>query len=253
MRADLLLAVDGLEKRFGALKATDGLDLEVRTGEIHALIGPNGAGKSTLMKQLSGEMKPDAGRILFRGADITYATAPRRARLGIARSYQITSIFPDYSVLENVATAVQMRMTGGAGILRRAKGDADIEEPALKLIERVGLSGAHDRLASALAHGQQRQLECAMALALEPSLLLLDEPMAGMGPQESAIMVELLRGLRGQVTTLLVEHDMDAVFSLADRITVLVYGKAIATGSPDEIRNNPTVREAYLGGEADAS
>ena len=253
MSVQPLLDVRGLSKSFGALRATDGLDLSVQPGELHALIGPNGAGKSTLMKQLSGEMQPDAGHIVYRGEDITEVSAAKRARLGIARSYQITSVFPDYTALENVAMAVQTRTTRGLSFLRRASGDPELEKPAGTILERVGLKDFLHRPAAELAHGQQRQLEFAMALALQPQLLLLDEPMAGMGPQESKILVDLLAELRGTVTILLVEHDMDAVFALADRVTVLVYGRAIASGTADDIRNNAAVREAYLGEGDDAA
>lgn len=248
-----VLQLDRLAKRFGALTVTDDLSLEVLPGELHALIGPNGAGKSTLMKQLSGELEPDAGRIHFLGRDITRLSAAQRARAGIARSYQITSVFPEYTALENVATVVQTRTTRGAMFLRKAAGDHEVEDEAQSLLERVGLGQVAHRNAADLAHGQQRQLEFAMALALRPKLLLLDEPMAGMGPEESAIMVGLLQDMRGKLPILLVEHDMDAVFALADRVTVLVYGRAIASGPSEEVRRDPAVREAYLGESDDAS
>lgn len=248
-----VLSTTGLTKSFGALRATDNLGLEVADGELHALIGPNGAGKSTLIKQLSGEMAPDAGRIRYRGRDITDLPAARRARLGIARSYQITSIFPDYTVLENVVMAVQARATRIADLWKTSAGDSALEDPADRILDQVGLSAERDRTAATLAHGQQRQLEVAMALALDPSLLLLDEPMAGMGNDETALLLDLLAGLRGRMTIILVEHDMDVVFALADRITVLVYGRSIATGSADEIRANREVREAYLGDQSGAA
>lgn len=254
MNVEPMLTIEGLVKAFGALRATDGLDLDVRSGELHALIGPNGAGKSTLMKQLSGEILPDSGRILFEGKDITHVPAHERAHLGFARSYQITSIFPDYTALENVAMAVQARQGHSFRFFRRAAGDAELEAPARAALDMVRLGDFADRPVHSLAHGQQRQLEIAMALALQPKILLLDEPMAGMGPEESAFIVELLTRLKGRMTILLIEHDMDAVFALADRITVLVYGRAIACGMPDAIRNDPAVREAYLGEElADAA
>ncbi|CAH1694695.1 Branched-chain amino acid ABC transporter,ATP-binding component [Hyphomicrobiales bacterium] len=249
MGGEPMLVVDHLAKSFGALRATDDLSLAVSRGELHALIGPNGAGKSTLMKQLSGEIAPDSGRLVFEGRDITHLSAPERARLGMARSYQITSIFPDYTALENVAMAVQARLGHSFRFFRSARGDRALEGPAREVLAMVHLGDLADRPAHSLAHGQQRQLEIAMALAMQPTMLLLDEPMAGMGPEESAFIVELLSGLKGRVTMLLIEHDMEAVFSLADRITVLVYGKAIACGVPDAIRNDPTVREAYLGEE----
>lgn len=249
MNGEPMLSTKALVKSFGALRATDGLDLDVRPGELHALIGPNGAGKSTLMKQLSGEILPDSGRILFEGRDITHVPAHERAHLGLARSYQITSIFPDYTALENVSLAVQTRLGHSFRFFRRAAGDAELEAPARAALDLVHLGDFADRPAHSLAHGQQRQLELAVALALEPKILLLDEPMAGMGPEESTLIVELLARLKGRMTILLIEHDMDAVFALADRITVLVYGRGIACGVPDEIRNDPAVREAYLGEE----
>ncbi|MEQ8291195.1 MAG: ABC transporter ATP-binding protein [Roseovarius sp.] len=248
-----VLRLKKLAKRFGALVVTDDLSFEVMPGELHALIGPNGAGKSTLMKQLSGEIEPDGGHIHYFGRDITRLSAAKRARAGIARSYQITSVFPEYTALENVATVVQTRVTRGAAFLRRAAGDRSLDDRAMALLSRVGLGHVASQLAADLAHGQQRQLEFAMALALEPRLLLLDEPMAGMGTEESAIMVQLLKDMRGELPILLVEHDMDAVFALADRVTVLVYGRAIASGSSDAVRRDPAVREAYLGDDGDAS
>lgn len=248
-----VLRLERLAKRFGALVVTDDLSLDVMPGELHALIGPNGAGKSTLMKQLSGELEPDSGHINYFGRDITRLSAAKRARAGIARSYQITSVFPDYTALENVATVVQTKTTRGTAFLRRAAGDASLDNRAMTFLSRVGLDHVASQLAADLAHGQQRQLEFAMVLALEPRLLLLDEPMAGMGTEESAIMVQLLKDMRGELPILLVEHDMDAVFALADKVTVLVYGRAIASGSTEAVRRDPAVREAYLGDDGDAS
>ncbi|MER3353365.1 MAG: ABC transporter ATP-binding protein [Hoeflea sp. D1-CHI-28] len=248
-----VLRLERLAKRFGALVVTDDLSLDVMPGELHALIGPNGAGKSTLMKQLSGELEPDSGHINYFGRDITRLSAAKRARAGIARSYQITSIFPEYTALENVATVVQTKTTRGTAFLRRAAGDPSLDDRAMAFLSRVGLDHVASQLAADLAHGQQRQLEFAMALALEPRLLLLDEPMAGMGTEESAIMVQLLKDMRGELPILLVEHDMDAVFALADKVTVLVYGRAIASGSTEAVRRDPAVREAYLGDDGDAS
>lgn len=250
--AEPLLSTRGLIKRFGGLVATDHVDLDVAVGSIHALIGPNGAGKTTLISQLSGEIRPDAGSIMLEGRDITRAPVHRRCRLGLARSFQITSIFPDFSTRENVAMAVQSRLGHSFRFWRQARRDPARTAPAEALLADVGLGGRADVPAAALSHGEHRQLEIAMALATSPRLLLLDEPMAGMGVEESARMVETLLALKGRVTILLVEHDMDAVFALADRITVLVYGRAIATGTPDEIRGNPQVRQAYLGDEGDA-
>jgi branched-chain amino acid transport system ATP-binding protein len=245
--AEPLLATDNLVKRFGALIATDGVSLSVDEGEIHALIGPNGAGKTTLIGQLTGELRPDSGRVVFAGRDITEVHTHRRAALGLARSFQITSIFLDMSALDNVALAVQIRRGHSFRFWRKAQRDETLRDPAAALLERVGLAARADAVAADLSHGEHRQLEIAMALASEPRMLLLDEPMAGMGPDESQRMITLLQALKGKVTILLVEHDMDAVFRLADRITVLVYGNAIATGTPAAIHANPEVRRAYLG------
>ncbi len=245
--AEALLSTRGLTKRFGGLVATDGVDLDVAEGSIHALIGPNGAGKTTLIGQLSGEIRPDAGTIRLGGLDITAAPTHRRCRLGLARSFQITSIFPDFTARENVAMAVQSRLGHSFRFWRRADRDPLRTAPAEALLADVGLGDRADTIAAALSHGEHRQLEIAMARATEPRLLLLDEPMAGMGTEESARMVKTLSDLKGKVTILLVEHDMDAVFALADRITVLVYGRAIATGDPAEIKANAEVRKAYLG------
>ncbi len=244
-----LLAVSGLKKRFGGLLATDGVDLSVADGEIHALIGPNGAGKTTLVAQLQGELAPDAGTIRFAGRDVTQLKPHQRAACGIARSFQITSIFLDMSALDNVALAVQAHAGHSFGMWKPARAQPELREPARAALDRVGLGGRADVRAANLAHGEQRQLELAMALATEPRLLLLDEPMAGMGTEESARIVALIGALKGKHGVLLVEHDMDAVFALADRITVLVYGRAIATGTPAEIRANAEVRQAYLGDE----
>jgi branched-chain amino acid transport system ATP-binding protein len=244
---DALLETLALGKSFGALVATDQVDFDVRAGETHAVIGPNGAGKTTFIKQLSGELRPDRGRIRFAGEDITALPAPRRSRKGLARSFQITSIYRDFSALDNVALAVQAHAGHSFRFWRAARGDRSLTEPALKILEKTGLSERGKVLAANLSHGEQRQLEIAMALATRPRLLLLDEPVAGMGTDESKRMVELLATLKGDKTIVLVEHDMDAVFTLADRISVLVYGRIIATGTPAEIRANPEVRAAYLG------
>ncbi|CAO3423415.1 ABC transporter ATP-binding protein [Azospirillum argentinense] len=244
-----LLSTDSLVKRFGGLAATDGLSLSVAEGELHALIGPNGAGKTTLIGQLSGELTPDSGTILFDGRDVTRLPVHKRAQRGLARSFQITSIFPSFTALDNVALAVQAHAGHSFRFWRDAGRDRRLADPARAVLERVGLGSRADTRADALAHGEKRQLELAMALATGPRLLLLDEPMAGMGPEDSARMVELLQELKGGVTILLVEHDMNAVFALADRITVLVRGKDLASGTPEQIRNDPAVREAYLGDE----
>ena len=245
-----LLAIEGLEKRFGGVTATDSLSLDILPGEIHAIIGPNGAGKTTLIGQLSGEIAPDAGRIRFKGQDITNLPTPDRALMGLARSFQITSVLQGFTALENVLLAVQAQDGHSFRFWKPALSEATLRDAAMAALEQVGLGGRADVPAAALAHGEQRQLELAMALAGKPALLLLDEPMAGMGPEESARMTELLAGLKGSVTILLVEHDMDAVFRLADRITVLVYGSAIATGTPDAIRADESVRAAYLGSDS---
>ena len=248
-----LLSTDSLVKRFGGLAATDGLSLSVAEGELHALIGPNGAGKTTLIGQLSGELTPDSGTIRFDGRDVTRLPVHKRARRGLARSFQITSIFPSFTALDNVALAVQAHAGHSFRFWRDAGRDRRLADPARAVLERVGLGARADTRADALAHGEKRQLELAMALATGPRLLLLDEPMAGMGPEDSARMVELLQELKGGVTILLVEHDMDAVFALADRITVLVRGKDLASGTPEQIRNDPAVREAYLGDELEVA
>jgi branched-chain amino acid transport system ATP-binding protein len=248
---DPLLRVESLAKRFGGIVATDDLSLEVAEGELHAIIGPNGAGKTTLIAQLSGQLKPDSGRVKFAVADITALPMHKRSALGLARSFQITSLFLNLSVLDNVALAVQARAGHSFRFWRNARGESQLRNPARAALTRVGLGGRANGPASALSHGEHRLLELAMALASGPRMLLLDEPMAGLGPDESARMVAMLRVLKKEYTILLVEHDMEAVFALADRITVLVYGRVIASGSPDDIRNNEQVREAYLG-EAEA-
>jgi branched-chain amino acid transport system ATP-binding protein len=245
-----MLEVHGLVKHFGALLASDGIDFDVAAGETHAVIGPNGAGKTTFISQLAGNLRPDAGTVRFDGADITHLTAPRRASMGLARSFQITSVYPEFSALDNVALAVQARSGHSFHFWRPARRDVTLIEPAERVLDEVGLLSRKNILAANLAHGEQRQLEVAMALATGPRLLLLDEPMAGMGIEESQRMIALLQKLKQQKTIILVEHDMDAVFRLADRISVLVYGRVIATGTPEEIRANPEVRAAYLGEDA---
>ncbi len=250
--AELALEIIDLVKRFGGLVATDHLSMEVETGEIHAVIGPNGAGKTTLIGQLTGEIRPDSGRILFGGRDLGQMAVHKRSAIGLARSFQITNILQDFTALENVALSVQAHDGHSFRFWTPAASQTRLTGPAQDVLARVGLADRADVTASSLSHGEQRQLEIAMALATGPKVLLLDEPMAGMGPEDSQRMVEILLGLKQDLTLLLVEHDMDAVFALADRITVLVYGQAIATGAPGEIRNNPEVRSAYLGDEQDA-
>jgi branched-chain amino acid transport system ATP-binding protein len=245
-----LLEARGLTKSFGALRASDGIDLEVREGETHAIIGPNGAGKTTLIGQLAGGIRPDRGEVRFAGEDITALSAPARARKGLARSFQITSIYADFSALANVMLAVQAQAGSSFRFWKAAGGDEALRGPAREFLEEVGLAARADVQAANLAHGEQRALEIAMALATRPRLMLLDEPVAGMGAEETQRMIAFLSTLKGGKTIILVEHDMDAVFSLADRISVLVYGRIIATGAPEEIRANPEVRRAYLGEEA---
>ncbi len=246
---DALLEIDSLTKRFGGVVASDAISLAVPRGELHAVIGPNGAGKTTLIGELSGEIAPDDGRIRFEGGDVTLLPSWRRSRLGLARSFQITSLFADFTALDNVALAVQAHAGHSFRFWRPARGEARLREPARAALARVGLASRADVLVAKLSHGEQRQLEIAMALATGPRLLLLDEPMAGMGPEESGRMVATLRALKGELTILLIEHDMEAVFALADRITVLVYGRIIASGPPEAIRADAQVRQAYLGEE----
>lgn len=241
------LAISGLMKRFGGIAATDGLSLSVHSGETHALIGPNGAGKTTLIALIQGEMRSDAGCISFGGRDITNEPPYRRATLGIARSFQITSIFPEFTVLENVALAVQASAGHSFRFWRLACSDRSLTDPARETIETTGLAHRLSVPAQDLSHGERRQLELAMALAMRPRLLLLDEPMAGMGRRDGARLTRILADLKGRYTILLVEHDMDAVFALADRVSVLVAGRCIATGAPAEIRADPSVQAAYLG------
>ena len=244
---DALLTIEGLTKRFGGVTASDGIDLAVPAGELHAVIGPNGAGKTTLIGQLTGEIAPDAGRIHFAGEDITALPVYKRSRRGLARSFQITSLFNDFTALDNVALAVQAHAGHSFHFWRDARSDAALRAPARDTLARVGLAHRENVIVSSMSHGEHRQLEIAMALATRPRMLLLDEPMAGMGPEESVRMIALLRELKRDVTILLIEHDMDAVFALADRISVLVYGRVIATGAPAAIRANEEVRKAYLG------
>ncbi len=244
-----LLQVSNLKKSFGGVAATDDVSLDVITGELHAIIGPNGAGKTTLITQLSGAQRPDSGSIRFKGSNITRSPAHARARLGITRSFQITSLVMDMSVLDNVSLAVQAKQGHSFRFIKPARKIAAIRDEARETLFRVGLAGRADAPTVALSHGEHRLMEIAIALASGAELMLLDEPMAGLGPEESAKMVTFLQSLKGQKTILLIEHDMDAVFALADRISVLVYGKIIATGTPDEIRHNDDVRHAYLGEE----
>ena len=247
--AEALLSIRELQKRFGGVVATDRVTLEVRPGEVHALIGPNGAGKTTLIAQLSGSLAPDAGSIVFGGTDITAMPQHQRVEAGLARSYQITSIFRKFSVLDNLALAVQARSGSSLAFWHPVAREAALADEARRIAGEVGLGERTETIAGSLAHGEQRSLEVGLALATNAKLLLLDEPMAGMGPEESQRMIALIDRLRSSVTVLLVEHDMDAVFRLADRISVLVNGAVIATGTPGEIRNDAEVKRAYLGDE----
>jgi branched-chain amino acid transport system ATP-binding protein len=249
---EALLEIEGLSKRFGGVVASDEISLAVPAGELHAVIGPNGAGKTTLIGELAGEIAPDAGRIRFDGRDITALPVWRRSMLGLARSFQITSLFPDFTALDNVALAVQAHAGHSFKFWRDARTEEELRGPARAALARVGLSERADVLVANLSHGEHRVLEIAMALATRPRMLLLDEPMAGMGPEESARMVRTLRELKRELTILLIEHDMEAVFALADRITVLVYGHVIASDVPEAIRANAEVRQAYLGEQEQA-
>ncbi|TMV11418.1 ABC transporter ATP-binding protein [Arenibacterium halophilum] len=244
-----VLQIDGLNKSFGGIKATDNLNLSVQKGELHAVIGPNGAGKTTMISQLCGSQRPDTGRILYAGRDITTLPPHKRAHLGITRSYQITSLIMEMSVIDNVALALQARDGHSFRFLRPARSLSHLRDKAMDLLGKVDLTAKAEHRTKALSHGEHRRMEIAIALASDAELMLLDEPMAGLGSHESMQMVELLRGIKGQHTILLIEHDMEAVFALADRISVLVYGHIIATGTPDEIRGNEAVQHAYLGEE----
>jgi branched-chain amino acid transport system ATP-binding protein len=245
-----LLELRGLRKRFGGLTVTDDVSLSVLPGEIHAVIGPNGAGKTTLIGLISGTLAPDGGQVCLLGQDVTTWSLPRRAKLGLARSFQITSIIPGFSVLENTALAVQAHTGSSFRFLRPARREAVLNGPAADALTQVGLGHRANTLAGSLSHGEQRQLELAVALACRPRLLLLDEPLAGAGAEETARLIGLLDALRGRFGILLVEHDMQAVFALADRISVLVAGRVVVTGDAATIREHPEVRAAYLGEDA---
>lgn len=248
--AEPVLDIQNLRKSFGALKATDGVSLDLREGEIHALIGPNGAGKSTLIHQISGGLRQDSGTIRFRGRDISGLGVAARARLGLGRSFQISSLAQEFSALRNVMLAVQARQGSSFRFFRPVMADKSLIDPAMAMLERVGLADRARLPAAELSHGERRQLEIAIALAQGSTAFLFDEPMAGMGPEGSKSLTKFLDGLRAEAPILLVEHDMDAVFALADRISVLVYGQVILTGSVDDVRNDPEVRRAYLGDAA---
>ena len=247
--AEAVLRIQNLTKNFGGLRVTDDVTLDVRPGELHAVIGPNGAGKTTLINQISGLLAPDAGRIAFAGEDITALPVHARAARGLARSFQITSILPRFSVLENVALAVQARHGSSFRFFGRAADETELNSSALAALAQVGLAERADAAAADLSHGEKRALELAIALAMEPKLLLLDEPMAGTGRDETDRLVTVLRSLKGRFPMVLVEHDMTAVFALADRISVMIYGRILASGTPDEVRADPQVITAYLGDE----
>jgi len=244
-----VLRLEGLRKSFGALTVTDNVTLDVVPGELHAVIGPNGAGKTTLINQISGLLSSDGGRILFAGADVTRLPMHARAALGMARSFQITSILPGFSALENVAIAVQARTGTSFRFFGRAAAEQALNAPAMEALAETGLAARAHVQAAHLSHGERRALELAIALAMQPRLLLLDEPMAGTSHEETERLIALLRRLKGRIPIMLVEHDMNAVFALADRISVLIYGRILASGPPDVVRADPQVVTAYLGEE----
>jgi branched-chain amino acid transport system ATP-binding protein len=245
-----ILRLENLHKKFGGLAVTDGISLDIAPGEVHAIIGPNGAGKTTLLNEISGILSVDSGRILFDGKDVTHVSAHQRARAGIARTFQITSIVPGFTVLENAMLAVQAQARSTFDFVRPEAFDRDIAAAAGDVLEQVGLAVRARTPAGLLSHGEKRSLEIAIAIALKPKLVLLDEPAAGTGRGETEQLVEMLAALKSRFTIVLVEHDMQAVFALADRISVLVYGRVIASGKPEEIRADPAVKMAYLGEEA---
>jgi branched-chain amino acid transport system ATP-binding protein len=247
--AEPVLRACGLRKRFGGLTVVDDVTLEVAPGELHAVIGPNGAGKTTLVNLISGLLVPEGGAIVFAGREITGLGASERARLGIARSFQVTSVLPGFTALENVALAVQARTGTSFRFFRPAAAEEALNGPALATLEEVGLGARAHVAAGHLSHGEKRALELAMALAMEPKLLLLDEPMAGTGRDETEGLIALLQRLKGRYAMILVEHDMTAVFALADRISVMLYGRVMASGIPAAIRADPRVQAAYLGDE----
>ncbi len=249
--AEPVLRTQDLRKNFGGLQVTDGVSLEIGAGELHAVIGPNGAGKTTLINQISGLLEPNSGKIVFNGQDVTTLAPNTRAELGLARTFQITSVLPGFSVKENVALAVQARSGTSYKFVGRAADEPALNDAAMAALTEVSLDGRADMLAAHLSHGEKRALELAIALAMQPKLLLLDEPMAGTGPEESERLIGVLQRLKGRFAMLLVEHDMNAVFALADRISVLVYGRVLASGAPAAVRADPAVMTAYLGEELD--
>jgi len=245
--SDAILATQGLSRRFGGLMAVGNVAIELDHGKLHAVLGPNGAGKTTLINLLSGDLPASGGSIRYKGEDITHFSPDRRSRIGIGRSYQKTNIFPAFTAFENCRLAAQSRAPRALAIITDALHHVAVCDAAQQALEAAGLGGRRDRVAAALSHGEQRQLEIAMVLATSPEVLLLDEPLAGMGAEEAARMVELLKKITAEHAILLVEHDMDAVFAVADRITVMVNGQVLESGSPEQIRASPAVRQAYLG------
>ncbi len=245
--ADPILETRDLTKSFGALKAAQNISIDLKPGELHAVIGPNGAGKTTLIKQICGSLLPDAGQVYLAGKDVTGLNAIARAKLGLGRTFQISALAMQDTVLQNVVLGTLANSGKRPGLFANALQDASLVEPAIQALQRVGLEKKCGAKVSELSHGERRQLEVAIALTLEPKAFIMDEPMAGLGTDGSKTMTTFLDELRDQAPILLVEHDMDAVFALADRISVIVYGKVIATGTVEEIRNNGEVREAYLG------
>ena len=246
-----ILNISNLSKTFGGVVATDHLNLEIKQGELHAIIGPNGAGKTTLIAQLSGETLPDSGEIIFREENITALPAFKRSRLGIARSFQITSLMLEMDVIDNITLATLAQDNHSYKFWKPARDDIDLQKSALSALKEIGLEERAFEKVGNLSHGEHRQLEIAMALATQPHLLLLDEPMAGMGTEEGRKILKILQKLKRRKTILLIEHDMDVVFALADRITVLVYGRVIASGSPQSIKEDEKVRQAYLGSDGE--
>ena len=251
--SELILATDSLTRSFGGLTAVNNVTLEFLSGQVHAIIGPNGAGKTTLINLLSGDLAPSAGRILFKNQDVTGLSAFEISRIGLGRSFQKTNIFPEFTCFRNCWMGAQSRLPTSMKFFRRAASYTQVHERAQSALELCGLSHRRDVVPARLSHGEQRQLEIGMMLATEPELLLLDEPLAGMGPEESEAVVELLRELAREHTLVLIEHDMDAVFSIAETLTVMVNGRLLANGTPDSIRANTEVQEAYLGGEGAGS
>ncbi|MCZ8375210.1 MAG: ABC transporter ATP-binding protein [Beijerinckiaceae bacterium] len=247
--AEPALELRDLNKAYGALTVTDHVSLALPDGEFHAIIGPNGAGKTTLIHQISGLVPSDSGSVRLAGHDVTDLSLPERVHRGLVRSFQITSILPGFSALENVALAVQARQGSSFRFFGRAREETRLNDPAMQALEEVGLGKRAGVRAGLLSHGEKRQLEIAIALAAQPRVLLLDEPLAGTGPEESAVLIALMQRLRGRMTILLIEHDMEAVFALAERVSVLVYGRIIASGPPAAVRDDPEVRTAYLGEE----